>query len=91
MLRDILNNLKKLIVTERLYDKTNPSIITCNEMVERALNVKSLHASQTIEFLRKQMANGNEEHLYSVSSTSKIVRQACRNHKIKETYIVTGI
>jgi hypothetical protein len=41
----VLLALKKIIRDEELFDPRNPTIILCDEALERALNVLALHVS----------------------------------------------
>jgi hypothetical protein len=55
----ILIILKRLIITDQLFDKENPTIIILNLFLELALNVRVLHISQMREFILAQMEDTN--------------------------------
>ena len=54
-LYEVILALKKLIVSEKLYDPQNPTVILCNEFLEDALEVKALHVTEVKDFVIKQM------------------------------------
>ena len=58
-LREILNTLKEVITTQKLYDETNPSIIICSEELEAVLDRKALHVNQIRELIRAQLTPDN--------------------------------
>ena len=58
-LREILNTLKEVITTQKLYDETNPSIIICSEELEAVLDRKALHVNQIRELIRAQLIPDN--------------------------------
>ena len=43
MLVEILEKLKVIVRSEKLFDPKNPSIIMCDPDLEMALNMKDLH------------------------------------------------
>jgi len=58
-LREILNTLKEVITTQKLYDETNPSIIICSEELEAVLDRKALHVNQIRELIMAQLTPDN--------------------------------
>ena len=58
-LREILNTLKDVIKTEKLYDETNPSIIICSDELEAVLDRKALHVNQIRELIMDQLTPDN--------------------------------
>jgi len=53
-LYQIMLALKLIITREKLYDKENPTIIICDDILEDALEVRALHVSDTKEYITKQ-------------------------------------
>ena len=54
-LAEILENLKKVITEERLFDESNPSIVMCSEQLERVFNQKALHVRQVKSAVLSQL------------------------------------
>ena len=48
--------LMKVIATEGMYDKGNPSIVICSPELEEILNRKALHTSQLTDRIMSQVA-----------------------------------
>ena len=55
MLMEIMENLKVIVRSEKLYDPKNPSIIMCDSDLEIALNVKDLHIIEVRAQILKQL------------------------------------
>ena len=55
MLIEIMENLKVIVRSEKLYDPKNPSIIMCDPDLEIALNMKDLHVTEVREQILKQL------------------------------------
>jgi hypothetical protein len=55
MLMEILEDLKVIVRSEKLYDPKNPSIIMCDPDLEIALNMKDLHVTEIRDQILKQM------------------------------------
>ena len=55
MLVEILEDLKVIVRSEKLYDPKNPSIIMCDPDLEIALNMKDLHVTEVREQILKQL------------------------------------
>ena len=55
MLMEILEDLKVIVRSEKLYDPKNPSIIMCDPDLEIALNMKDLHVTEVREQILKQL------------------------------------
>jgi hypothetical protein len=46
--------LKKIITNEKLFDSQNPTVVMCDESLEKALDVKAIHVSE-IRFVNKPL------------------------------------
>ena len=55
MLMEIMENLKVIVRSEKLYDPKNPSIIMCDPSLEKALNVKDLHVTEVRHQILKHL------------------------------------
>ena len=55
MLMEILEDLKVIVRSEKLYDPKNPSIIMCDPDLEIALNMKDLHVTEIRDQILKQL------------------------------------
>lgn len=54
-IKEILINIYKTIISEKLYDLENPIMIILNKELEDALNVRILHLGDFLSFIEKQM------------------------------------
>lgn len=45
-LYEVLTALKRVIASEKLFDRHNPTVVICNDELEDALNVNALHVSE---------------------------------------------
>ena len=55
MLVEILEKLKVILRSEKLYDPMNPSIIMCDPDLEYVLNMKDLHVTEIRNQILKQL------------------------------------
>lgn len=54
-LEEILENIKRVIATERLFDENNPSIIMCSKVLETVFDQKALHVRQVKSIVLNQL------------------------------------
>ena len=55
MLVEILEKLKVIVRSEKLFDPKNPSIIMCDPDLEMALNMKDIHVTEVRHQILKQL------------------------------------
>ena len=55
-LREILLCLKDVITREHLFDPNNQVIVLCDQDLGRALDVKAMHLSEVVTYVRQQLS-----------------------------------
>ena len=71
MLVEILEKLKVILRSEKLYDLKNPSIIMCDSDLEIALNMKDLHVTEIRHHILKQLTLVKQQNWCENFNTSR--------------------
>ena len=76
-LKDLLVQLKNIILTGKLFDQTNPSMVRCDRELEVALNRKAVHVVNLRELVLDQISPTNTIPVVSptVVSSMRVVTQ----------------
>src|SRR5450830_655990 len=54
-LEQIMNCLKKIILTEILFDRRNVKVVICDKDMEKAFNMKAFHVKEIVGLVMKQL------------------------------------
>ena len=90
----ICSIIKKLIMKGQNFDKNNPSIILCNQLLENIFGMKALHISQVQNALAKSLISINKIDIESIIQPTKIEKSNNRyrlSDHLRELFIASGI
>ena len=76
------------------FDKNNPSIILCNQLLENIFGMKALHVSQVQNALAKSLISINKIDIESTIQPTKIEKSNNRyrlSDHLRELFIASGI
>ena len=77
-IKQVMQKIKQIIITEKLYDNLNESIILCSKSLEHALNYSTLHVSELRKLIIEQM-----EHIPNRILDNILLRQLDEQINIK--------
>src|SRR5450830_585230 len=80
-LEQIMNCLKKIILTEIMFDRRNVKVVICDKDMEKAFNMKAFHVKEIVGLVMKQLVLAeaiekfDEYPQKNVKSTLEITRE----------------